>query len=288
MIGTIATICESSAPSKSVPIEAEVDERVPVLVKSDELRLKQVLVNLVANALKFTSEGLVKIQVGIDEAVVPPCLRIAVVDSGIGLSEEEQEQVFLPFQQADSGLSREYDGVGLGLSIAHRLTHLMGGAIEVSSQKGAGATFVVRLPLQPVDAIAPAPVETEEPPARPLSILIVEDSETNRRVLLKMLEREGFEAETAENGAVAVDAVLQNSFDLVFMDLHMPVMDGYEAIQQIRASEGVKQPRIVVVSANVLPADVSRSSEVGGDDFIPKPVDRRRLAQVLRHAAAHR
>ena len=240
--------------------------------------MKQILVNLIGNAIKFTSEG----QITVTVCVESENLLFTISDTGVGIPSSDIEKIFSPFQQVDSSHSREYEGTGLGLSIARRLSRLMSGDLTVSSTVGVGTEFVLSLPLRVVSRQRAEPsdrieVETD----KKLKILIVEDNPVNRLLAVKILGQVGFTADVAVDGLEAVEFVNKMPYDLIFMDLQMPVMDGYEAMRKIRANLAISQPRIIVISANVQPQDVSNSYNAGADGFLPKPIDRKALVDII-------
>jgi len=271
-------VCTSANTVSEVPILIKFDPSLPECILGDEPRVKQILVNLIGNAIKFTSEG----QITVTVCVESENLLFTISDTGVGIPSSDIEKIFSPFQQVDSSHSREYEGTGLGLSIARRLSRLMSGDLTVSSTVGVGTEFVLSLPLRVVSRQRAEPsdrieVETD----KKLKILIVEDNPVNRLLAVKILGQVGFTADVAVDGLEAVEFVNKMPYDLIFMDLQMPVMDGYEAMRKIRANLAISQPRIIVISANVQPQDVSNSYNAGADGFLPKPIDRKALVDII-------
>lgn len=271
-------VCTSANTVSEVPILIKFDPSLPECILGDEPRVKQILVNLIGNAIKFTSEG----QITVTVCVESENLLFTISDTGVGIPSSDIEKIFSPFQQVDSSHSREYEGTGLGLSIARRLSRLMSGDLTVSSTVGVGTEFVLSLPLRVVSRQRAEPsdrieVETD----KKLKILIVEDNPVNRLLAVKILGQVGFTADVAVDGLEAVEFVNKIPYDLIFMDLQMPVMDGYEAMRKIRANLAISQPRIIVISANVQPQDVSNSYNAGADGFLPKPIDRKALVDII-------
>ncbi len=271
-------VCTSANTVSEVPILIKFDPSMPECILGDEPRVKQILVNLIGNAIKFTSEG----QITVTVCVESENLLFTISDTGVGIPSSDIEKIFSPFQQVDSSHSREYEGTGLGLSIARRLSRLMSGDLTVSSTVGVGTEFVLSLPLRVVSRQRAEPsdrieVETD----KKLKILIVEDNPVNRLLAVKILGQVGFTADVAVDGLEAVEFVNKMPYDLIFMDLQMPVMDGYEAMRKIRANLAISQPRIIVISANVQPQDVSNSYNAGADGFLPKPIDRKALVDII-------
>ncbi len=279
--------------NKGLALSAEFSPPNTVLaLRGDPLRLRQVLVNLVGNAIKFTDKGQVLLRVRVDEAPDGMAnVQVCVEDSGIGIAPEAQQRIFGHFAQADSSTTRHYGGTGLGLAISQRLTELMGGSITLQSKPGQGSTFTVDLSL-PVAHELPPPSQPGElqrqsprPSTEPLegTVLLVEDNATNLLVARAMLERLGLKVQLARNGAEGVAAIQNGAVDLVLMDCQMPVMDGFEATALIRRSEQGHATRlpIIALSANTTPGDAQQCLAAGMDDFLPKPVTLAAMRSVL-------
>jgi CheY-like chemotaxis protein len=277
------------AQEKALAFVQQVAADTPAAVLGDEGRLRQVLVNLVANAIKFTSQGEVRIE--LETSATPAAkarLRFRVRDTGPGLSRDEIARLFAPFVQLDPSNTRRYGGSGLGLYIAREFTDLMGGKLEVTSETGRGSCFELNLDLPPC-AAAEAPVgaptaRTQREPRKPRSVLLVEDNEVNRRVASAMLETARHRVVLASDGAEAVERCAQNPFDCVLMDCHMPVMDGLEATRRIRAMElgsGRRRMPIVALTATDLARDREQCLAAGMDDFLPKPFDMESLLEAV-------
>ena len=279
-----AALVEGQASSQGLSLEVSADGVVEP-VSGDGPRLRQVLLNLLSNALKFTSQGGVALRLAqrpaVDGAVA---LRISVSDTGIGISPEKQTAVFERFSQADASVSRRFGGTGLGLAICKRIVELMGGTIGVQSREGRGSTFwlEVVMPLA-VDAAAPdlecAAAELD----RPLRLLLVEDVAVNRELVRVMLEGFEIEIDTATNGAEAIDAVGRAAYDLVLMDVQMPVMDGLTAAARIRAmpDPAISRLPIVAMTANVLPEQVQRCLDAGMNGHVGKPINPAALLEAI-------
>jgi PAS domain S-box-containing protein len=256
-------------------------------VRGDPLRLKQVLTNLISNALKFTSEGRVVVSAGIDAS--GDSIEFAVVDSGIGITPDILERLFEPFEQAESSISRRYGGTGLGLSICRHLVALMDGNIDVESTPGSGSRFHFRLPLDvPSEAEVSAAIDKRTRHARtdqPLagtSILLAEDNPVNQKLAKHFLERGGARVSTADTGRAAVELSTQQRFDAILMDLHMPEMDGLEACRAIRG-RGDRTP-IIAVSADAMTRNLDSTAAAGFDEYLLKPIDYDTLLETLTHA----
>ena len=263
--------------------------------KGDPSRVRQILLNFVNNAIKFTKTGSIRIDVTRPEASLQaghwgetePRIRFAVTDTGIGISEETAAKLFQPFTQADSSTSRKFGGTGLGLSISKNLAELLSGNIGVTSIPGTGTCFWFEVPFE----IGVLKAEVKEQPAvlsRPelLKILVVDDNSLNQTVALAMLRKIGLKADTAANGLEAVEAVKQVPYDLVLMDCQMPELDGYEATKQIRAlpDPRINSTPIIAVTANVLERDRERCMRAGMDDYLTKPFRLVDLSNVIASA----
>ena len=280
LVETSIRVCESANTKSKIPVIASFDPSTPEWILGDEARIRQVLVNLIGNALKFTLEGVITVNVTTESENV----LFSVTDTGIGIPETEFEKIFDPFLQVDSSLSRRYEGTGLGLSIARKLSRLMSGDLSVSSVFGVGTQFVLSLPLRAVTDQRTKPGDLAKiTTKKKLKILIVEDNPANRLLVVKILAQIGFTADVdvAVNGLEAVKVVSLSSYDLIFMDLQMPGMDGYEAMRKIRSNGDIIQPRIIVISANVQSEDVSNSYRAGADGFLPKPIDREAMINII-------
>lgn len=253
-------------------------------LKGDRLRLEQVLLNLVGNAIKFTEQGEIRISASLEEdAAEAVSLRFAVADSGIGIAPEIQARLFTAFEQADSSMTRKYGGTGLGLAICKRLVELMGGEIGVTSTPAQGSTFWFRVRLQPA-VISPAPASG--PAARPESaearlrqehggapILVAEDEPINREVAVELLEAAGLAVDTAEDGQIAVELARHKRYHLILMDMQMPQLTGIEATRIIRADSLNRDTPIVAMTANAFEDDRQACLAAGMDDHIGKPVN---------------
>jgi signal transduction histidine kinase len=272
---------------KKLGFELVVAPDMPRTFYGDPTRLKQVLVNLMGNAIKFTHEGKISMRASstcADDGT--HIVAIDVVDTGIGIATEHQARVFEAFTQADTSTTRRYGGTGLGLAITHRLVHLMHGEISLQSAPGVGSTFTVTLPLPSADHEKAEVVVTDsvEPP-RAFSgrVLLAEDNLETKAVTTQMLERMGCSVEHAVDGQEVLEKLADHDFDLVFMDCHMPRLNGYDTTRAIRELEqgNGRHTRIVALTASVLPEERKRCLEVGMDDYVAKPFSRKDLAQAL-------
>jgi signal transduction histidine kinase/ActR/RegA family two-component response regulator len=293
VLGDVNALLEGRALRKGLTCAAELSPTLPAGVVGDPGRLRQVLINLLGNAIKFTERGGVVVRAEVAEPEEAEAeaelvrVRFEVEDTGIGMSKEFQARLFKPFLQEDASTTRRFGGTGLGLSISKRLVEVMGGEIGVRSAPGEGSTFwftaAFELPA-PQEVEAPAPTPTEDSVQTFAGVVLVaEDDATNRLLAVHLLERLGVEVEIAENGRLALEAVRGTPYDLVFMDCNMPVMDGLEATRGIRALEGPERKvPIVALTASVLDTDRKLCAEVGMNDFVSKPL----LLEDLRAALA--
>ena len=284
----VVILMSAVAEERGLRLFMSLDGDVPEWVCGDSTRLRQILTNLVGNALKFTDAGSVELRLGFD-ARDGGTLSVAVRDTGIGIPESTRAELFTRFAQLESG---KRGGTGLGLAICKQLVELMGGEISVDSVEGLGSTFRFRIPAPPA-ASPEAVAEPQEPrivprPAagrRSARILVAEDNATNQKVLLAYLEMAGHDAHLTPNGAGAVAAVQARHYDLVLMDIQMPVLDGIEATRRIRAVEGpASRLPIIALTANVEPGDRERFLAAGIDDYLTKPVSMTALFEAIGRA----
>jgi signal transduction histidine kinase len=286
LLGEVRELLEVKARQRGLELHIDVGPNVPARVRSDPTRLRQVLLNLVGNAIKFTHRGSVTLRArALGTPAADSCrLELAVVDTGIGIAPEQQARVFEAFTQADASTTRRYGGSGLGLAICNRLTELMGGTLGLSSELGKGSTFFVQLPVE-IEANTGASEERASLPApRQYSarVLIVEDNPENRALAVRLLSHFGCSVDAVNDGSEALSQLQGQRYDLVFMDCHMPVLNGYDATREIRKREaGGRHMTIVALSASVLPEERQRCIDVGMDDYVAKPFSRRDLQSVL-------
>ncbi len=281
------------AAAKRLALRSSCGAGVPAAVLGDVTRLRQVLVNLVGNAVKFTERGSVEVTLEWASREGGPAeLRFAVRDTGIGIPAERLERLFQPFTQGDASMSRRYGGTGLGLVISKRLAEAMGGRMWVESEPGAGSCF--HFTVEAVPAVLPPRAPSARVPthdlasSHPLRILLAEDNHVNQRVAVRMLERLGYRAEVAASGREVLQALERQPFDLVLMDVQMPEMDGLETTRRIRARWGDAGPRIVAMTANAMQGDRDRCLAAGMDDYITKPLRRADLAAMILACASAR
>ncbi|GAB4371540.1 MAG: hypothetical protein OHK0021_14150 [Bryobacter sp.] len=263
------------AAEKNLRLDVQLDPDLPTWVEGDPVRLRQVLWNLLGNAVKFTTTGTVTLCVdAIERSAHRVNLRFVVADTGVGIAKDKQHEIFEPFTQADASTTRQYGGTGLGLAIAAELVRMMGGKLQLDSEPGRGSRFYFDLSFPLAQAPAPASVPNDTPTSRSLRILIAEDNAVNRMLLERILAREGFFFESVENGRQAVDLVTQSPFDVVLMDVHMPVMDGYAATRAIRELD-IRRSRhthIIALTALAVAGDRERCLSAGMDTYLAKPL----------------
>ncbi len=293
----VRSIMNVRAIEKDLLLSVKAPPRAQMNFVGDVTRIRQVMLNLVSNALKFTEEGFVNILVKIESE---QRVRIDVVDSGIGMTQAQMERVFDKFVQADETISRRFGGTGLGLAIVKNLVTMMGGDVNVQSQEGMGSRFCIGLPLQHVEHIAENDDDPRFRAVRPAAeaqnalkktshrkrILLVEDYEGNVIVALTLLQDAGYEVVVANNGKEAIAKLEAEPFDLVLMDVQMPVMDGYTAttlIRKLQASGQMQAVKIVGMTAHALNGDRQKCLDVGMDDYLSKPFNPERLDAILAH-----
>jgi len=286
MRGVHATF-SAAASAKDIDFKLDVDAEAAGLYRGDEARLRQILYNLVSNAVKFTHVGEVCVKVGYADGR----LQLSVRDTGIGIAPDRQHTLFEKFVQADASTTRRYGGTGLGLSIVHQLVTLMGGALEVQSVQGMGSTFTASIPIARIgDEAIGAPAASTEYDERPavsdadVRILVAEDNPTNQLVIKMMLGHAGIEAHIVENGKEAVAAWQAHHWDIILMDVQMPEMDGLDATREIRRRERLAQrPRvpILALTANAMTHQAAEYAAIGMDGLVAKPINANLLFQAL-------
>ena len=278
------------AAKKGLAFSVDLDERASGVRRGDSARLQQILANLVSNAVKFTASGEVRVTIDGEGEDGSDGIRIAVSDSGIGIPSDKLPLLFQKFTQVDSSTTRQYGGTGLGLAICKELAQLMGGTVWAESLQGVGSTFFVRLPLtrcspgRASDAAAPGAEAEPEGEVAQLNVLAAEDNPTNQLVLRTVMATFGLEVDIVADGAQAVDAWRNGAYDLILMDIQMPVLDGISATRTIRADEaqtGRRRTPIVALSANAMTHQVKEYLESGMDMHVAKPIQLARLQEAL-------
>jgi signal transduction histidine kinase/CheY-like chemotaxis protein len=293
LIDRVVHVITFKTEEKQQKLTVDIDEKIPPSLIGDDQRLAQVIANLLSNAVKFTpNSGIIELTAAMAEDTDEDCvLRIEVKDSGIGISEEQQARLFVPFQQADNGTSRTYGGTGLGLAISKRIVELMDGEIWVKSQPGQGSVFGftirekhVRNCKMPDEMVPDNEIIQGEFKGR--TALLVDDIEINREIVISILEETGLSIEVAGNGAEAIEQFINNQgrFDIILMDVQMPVMDGYIATERIRALDitNAKKIPIIAMTANVFKEDIENSKKAGMNEHIGKPINLPELLLILR------
>ena len=285
------------AREKGLELSCHVDTSIPAQLVGDPMRLRQVLMNLVGNAIKFTASGSVHVDIQrCDSADGHVVLEIAVLDTGIGIPQDAQDSIFEAFNQADTSITRRFGGTGLGLSISTALVRMMGGKMNLFSRVGVGSHFWFQIRFATVTAEVSPPVAVTdtvlEKPGnwRPLHVLLAEDNTVNQKLFRHMLTKRGHTVDVASNGRIAVDKLKRHAFDAILMDLQMPEMDGIEACGLIRKkekAEGVTPHYIVALTAHALETDKERCLQVGMNNFISKPVESRELYKKLELVLEH-
>lgn len=286
----VVSLYQVPATAKNVELSFTVDDDVPEAVQTDRARLRQILLNLVGNAVKFTERGSVRISVSFTSNPRPG-LQVEVRDTGVGIPEEKQALLFKPFSQVDSSVTRRFGGTGLGLAICRRLAELLGGEVGLKESGPSGSSFYLWLDAEVSEAIA-SEVPTGRSEAagefsapRPLRILVAEDNRVNSLLIRRMLQVLGLESEAAEDGQVCLEMQKTRPYDVILMDVQMPVMDGLSATQAIRSWEtgqGVVEPvKIFALTANAMAGDRERCLEAGMDDYLGKPIRLKALALLF-------
>lgn len=279
----------AAAAAKGLTLDLEIDPETPRGVMGDPLRLRQVLVNLINNAVKFTADGGVSVRIWREPGGGDPeadRLRVSVIDSGPGIPQDKLESIFEKFTQADTSISRKHGGTGLGLAITRSLVELQGGRIWVESMAGEGSVFHVELPCRAASLLTRVETTGGEGERLPHGagsgrILLVEDNPVNQKVVVAMLRKRGYEVDVAADGLSALDAVAMREYALVLMDVQMPGLDGLETTRRIRSDERFARLPIVAMTAHAMSGDKERCLEAGMNAYLAKPVDQRNLIRVV-------
>jgi signal transduction histidine kinase len=286
IVSELITLHTMTAEEKCIQLYAEIDDNLPQVLIGDPTRLRQILANLVSNALKFTDKGhvLVRIKV-VSRNDNDADIRLEVEDTGIGIRDDIKDELFNEFTQADGSTTRQYGGTGLGLAIVRQLVEMMHGQFGVESVPGEGSTFWLRITLPVGEAqVATQSSSSEQQAVKGLlhgHVLLVEDNPINQMVAQKMLEKIGIESTLAGDGQEALNKLEQGRFDAVLMDCQMPVMDGFEATRRIRAQSALLSLPVIAMTANVMEGDREKCIEAGMNDYIGKPVVEADLKKTL-------
>lgn len=291
LVAVIESLIHPLLAGKEVEFEVREGDGLPANIRTDQARLQQCLINLINNAIKFTEKGHIYVNISLEERNNDPYIRFDIEDTGIGIPADKQEKIFESFVQADGSTSRKFGGTGLGLAITKQLTELLGGELTLTSEEGKGSVFSIIIPAgldvskQPplnryhIDHETGIPMDQKEQPKFSGRVLVAEDVETNQMLAKSLLGRLGLDVTIARDGEEAVRKVEEDSFDLIFMDIQMPNMDGYEAMRTLR-SDGIKEP-IIALTAHAMKGDDQKCIDAGADDYLTKPIDRRKLAETL-------
>jgi CheY-like chemotaxis protein/HPt (histidine-containing phosphotransfer) domain-containing protein len=301
IIAETVSVLRVRAIEKGIALEYRWNGRVPESIRIDPYRFKQLLINLIGNAIKFTEQGCVLVVAEVVEADAfreagepgdSTDLLVEIRDTGIGIAAEKLETVFEPFVQADESVTRKYGGTGLGLAISRRIAASLGGCLSAASVLGRGSSFAIRVPTGSLDGVRmlEQPPQTGRTVARQESrgelrldgvrVLVVDDGETNRRLVRLLLQRVGATVESAENGKVAIELARRTPFDVILLDMQMPVMDGYSAARALR--EQGYAGAVIALTAHAMKGDREKCEQAGCTGFLSKPID----ADVLMHTVA--
>ena len=298
ILSEVASLMRVRATAKNLPLEIEYDGPIPHRIRSDPTRLRQILINLTSNAVKFTEVGKVRLVARLLGAECDdPTMQFKVVDSGIGMTEEQIDKLFKPFHQADTSTTRKFGGTGLGLAISKRLAEKLGGDVTVRSRPGEGTTFTVTVATGSLDGVklldSPAEAQVSSDPEKNSTapktkldcrVLLAEDGPDNQRLIAFLLKKAGAEVVLAENGQTAYDLALAardegTPFDVILMDMQMPVMDGYDATEKLRKARYTGP--IIALTAHAMSADRGKCLNAGCDDYMAKPIDHKKLISLV-------
>ncbi|MDD3375026.1 MAG: ATP-binding protein [Candidatus Omnitrophica bacterium] len=283
------------ANKKNIQLTVNVDPKVPRMIVGDSTRLRQIIINLLNNAIKFTAKGSVELKVGVASSLEGEVeLLFSVTDTGIGIPKDKQQAIFEVFTQADASTTRKFGGTGLGLAISRKLVEMMSGKIWIESEEGVGSTFFFTARFDVSDQLQTQDekehkkvfVQGKEPvtkAARILNILLAEDNPLNQKIAVKLLEKKGWLVEVVDNGQKAIDHIVDKNFDVILMDVQMPVLDGLEATKKIREQEKQtgKHIPILAMTARAMVEDEKKCIESGMDGYIPKPIDAVKMYSII-------
>ena len=288
----LVNIVEPMLKEKGLSIKLVISPDIPALVRIDEAKLRQLLINVLYNAIKFTNRGYISFTATTEEVDGIPWLSLAISDTGIGIPDYEVDNIFTPFTQVDNSTSRQYGGTGMGLFISKKFVDLMQGSIYVMSQEGVGSTFYIKIPLE---VIAHLEVNQNINPGcddhyedklltdfAPIRVLLVEDNDLNQKIVSQMLTNYGFEITLASNGLECLRLLQEMHFDVILMDMQMPVMDGYEATRMIRQYEELQHVPVIAMTAHAMAGDREKCLVSGCTAYIAKPFKAEELAREIR------
>lgn len=286
-VQTTMLMMELKSNQKGIGLKCNIDPSIPEMLVGDSVRLNQILLNLVSNAVKFTEKGEINVTVTCADITTNNILLdFGVKDTGMGIPLNKQEKIFESFEQATNDTARKFGGSGLGLSIVKQLVNLQHGEIFLYSKPGSGSDFHIKLPFvkceDEVRKVVPEQPLTITRDGAGINVLVAEDNMINQMLVIRVLKKQGFETDIAENGLVALDKHLNNNFDIILMDLQMPEMDGYEATRKIRELETPKKEvPIMAMSAHTIKGEYEHCMETGMNDFISKPFDTKELYEKI-------
>ncbi|MCH7871762.1 MAG: response regulator, partial [Planctomycetes bacterium] len=305
IVAEVKSLMQVRADAKNLRLLTEYIGDIPQTIETDPTRLKQILVNLVGNAIKFTEVGGVRLITRFVEHSAQPRMQFDVIDTGLGMTPEQLSRLFQAFSQADSSTTRNFGGTGLGLMISKRLAEMLGGDITVESKLGEWSQFRITVTTGPLDGVRmlddPAAAEIAQPEETTVAkadvasldcrILLAEDGPDNQRLIAFLLKKAGADVTVKENGKLAADAALAardqgNPFDVILMDMQMPVMDGYEATDLLRQN-GYSGP-IIALTAHAMAGDRKKCIDAGCDDYATKPINLKKLLMTIRTHLAYR
>ncbi|MGD2095117.1 MAG: response regulator [Phycisphaerales bacterium] len=290
LLADIDDLMRPQAEQKGIEFSIYIDAPVPEKIRTDPTRLRQCLLNLIGNAIKFTDTGYVRLYLDRQGDENNTSIRFDVEDTGLGIEPDKQKLIFDSFTQADCSTTRKFGGTGLGLTITKNLSKLLGGSVSLASRPGKGSTFSLIIPAGVYTGTKPLMTEFNKKDARSEEqsedsirftgqVLVAEDDTINQKTILAILKKVGLQAVIAKNGGEAVEKAIQGDFDLILMDMHMPVMNGYEATKMLR-KKGFTKP-IIALTASVMKSDADKCIAAGCDHYLSKPVDRRKLFETL-------
>jgi signal transduction histidine kinase/ActR/RegA family two-component response regulator len=299
LMAEVLSVLRVKAQEKRLSLECEWHGRIPETIQTDPARVRQLLMNLIGNAIKFTEAGAVRVAAQLDGDTASPQMVFEIIDTGVGIPPDKLTDIFDPFVQADNSVTRKYGGTGLGLAISRRIARTLGGDLTVQSKVGKGSTFTASVdtgPLGEVDSIACPAFESislqkgkqkdASAALQSARILLVDDGDTNRKVVSIMLKRSGADVTTAEDGQIAVDLVAEREFDVILMDMQMPVMDGYMAARTLR-QRGITIP-IIALTAHAMKGDEEKCVAAGCSGYLTKPVKLEPLLNTVAEALESR